>query len=105
MSNDVKTNLKTEIMTPLVRKNTVDKKKIENTFNSALQDYTLETMYYCETIPSMIMDNSWQIRSDFIKNSGLDPIRIEEIERIYCLRNNLKEDYIKRIAPKEELPT
>lgn len=67
-------------------------------FNRALQDYNLEAIYFSETIPEMILTSSWEHRNEFMKTSGLDPLRIEEIEAMYCRKNNLSSNYLSSIS-------
>jgi len=70
----------------------------EKLLNRVIQDYNLEIIYFTETIPNMILKDDWTMRKEFIHNSGLDIFRIEQLERIYCSRNGLQEDYIDNIA-------
>lgn len=70
----------------------------EELLDKVIQDYNVEILYFTETIPNMIMNDLWDQRMEFMQSSGLDVFRIEEIEKIYCARNHLKEDYISSIC-------
>jgi uncharacterized protein (TIGR04442 family) len=73
----------------------------EHLFNRAIQDYNLESVYLNETIPAMILDGNWEQRREFLKTSGLDMARVEEIEKIYCRQHHLDDSYINKIAKKK----
>jgi len=74
------------------------KSSCERIFNIVIQDYNLEVIYFREVLPSILLSGKWNQKSEFIQSSGLDPVRIEEIEKLYCQKNNLAKDYIKRIS-------
>jgi uncharacterized protein (TIGR04442 family) len=79
-----------------------DKDLIERVFLRAAQDYNLESVYYTEILPNMILSERWDQREEFLKTSEINPLRLEEVEKLYCKSNGLPENYIKDIARSPE---
>lgn len=53
----------------------------ESFFRKALEDLKLERIYFGSVLPNAIKARDAAIRSEFIDTSGMDMIRIEELER------------------------
>ena len=90
--------LRTRISKMISPGSTFNRAVPEKIFVRAIQDYNVEAVYFSETLPSIILSDNWELRREFITNSGFDISRIEEIEGIYCSKNNLSSDYISSIA-------
>lgn len=97
-TQEEKNKLKAKLMNTLLSEYNLKCTISDQLFKIVIQDYNLEALYFSETIPSMILNDKWDARRDFIRSSGLEVSRIEEVERLYCSKNNLGDNYINFIS-------
>lgn len=70
-------------------------------FNLVLKHLHMESIYLNQVLPETILTGDWKSREDFMRSSSLDQNRIEMIERAYCKRNRLPDNYLELLRDKE----
>ncbi len=62
----------------------------QKAFDRVLFNLKKESIYRHDLLPEIIVNKRFDLREDFIKNSGLDRYTIEEIEREYFTRHGIQ---------------
>jgi len=63
----------------------------EGAFASALEDVKRESDYLNNVLPRILESGEDGLREEFLKSSGLDRFRVEELEREYRQAHGLEE--------------
>ena len=64
----------------------------ESFFRKALEDLKMERIYFGSVLPNAIKAKDADIRSEFIDTSGMDMMRIEELEREFQQQYRVSDD-------------
>lgn len=80
------------------RLKTIVPKKV---FDLVLKHLQMESIYLNHILPETILNGDWRAREEFMRASQLDQTRIESIERSYCKRNHLEDNYIEILLERE----
>jgi uncharacterized protein (TIGR04442 family) len=64
----------------------------ETFFTRTLEDLKMERTYFGSVLPNAIKAKDADIRSEFIVSSGMDMMRIEELEREFQQQYRIPED-------------
>jgi uncharacterized protein (TIGR04442 family) len=69
----------------------------ESFFRKALEDLKMERIYFGSVLPNAIKARDAVIRSEFIDTSGMDMMRIEELEREFQQQYRIADDAMEMI--------
>jgi uncharacterized protein (TIGR04442 family) len=70
-------------------------------FRKALDDLKMERMYVSTVLPRAIKGKDARIREEFIRTSGLEMMRVEELEREFQLQYRIENGVLEQIRNKE----
>lgn len=73
----------------------------ESFFRQALEDLKMERIYFGSVLPNAIKAGDAVIRSEFIDSSGIDMMRIEELEREFQQQYRIPEETMEMIRSVE----
>ncbi len=66
-------------------------------FQTVIHDIKKEAIYLRQLLPEIIANNDFELRNDFLANSGLDHFYIEELEREYFTLNQLETEHLQQL--------
>jgi uncharacterized protein (TIGR04442 family) len=69
----------------------------ESFFRKTLEDLKMEKIYFGSVLPNAIKAKDAKIRSEFIDTSGMDMMRIEELEREFQHQYRIADDAMEMI--------
>ncbi|GBE14328.1 hypothetical protein BMS3Abin14_00369 [bacterium BMS3Abin14] len=68
----------------------------------ALDDLKMERVYVSKVLPGAVKEKNPWIREEFIRSSGLDLIRVEELEREFQAQYRLEDEAMDRIRERDK---
>jgi uncharacterized protein (TIGR04442 family) len=66
----------------------------ESFFRRTLEDLKMERVYFGSILPEAIKNKDGRVRKEFISTSGIDMIRIEELEREFQQQYQITDDLL-----------
>lgn len=89
-----------ELNSELLIRGKVNKRLDASLFHSVIHDIKKEALYLRSLLPEIIANNNFELRNDFLANSGLDHFYIEELERDYFAINQLDLNHLQQLRSK-----
>ncbi len=89
-----------ELNSELLIRGKVSKRLDPELFQSVIHDIKKEALYLRSLLPEIIANNNYDLRNDFLANSGLDHFYIEELERDYFAINQLDLHHLQQLRSK-----
>lgn len=87
-------------ITEELRKKGVESEIGIDIFNSAILTIGEEFLYLDEILPQVLKERDLKLRDDFIKNSAIDRLRIEELELEYAAAHQVEESVLRWLRSK-----
>ena len=85
----------------LVSRNLVRPDVPESFFRKTLEDLKMERIYFGSVLPKAIKSRDSVVRREFIDSSGIDLMRIEELEREFQQQYRISDDVLDGIRTAE----
>lgn len=89
-----------ELNSELLIRGKISKRLDPELFHTVIHDIKKEALYLRSLLPEIIANNNFDLRNDFLANSGLDHFYIEELERDYFAINQLDLNHLQQLRSK-----